>query len=218
MNSTSMRPIQLSIDLDAALRKIAQRQNLNDVHFAVQLVRHALALGPSHIHINTRGRTFQIQHDGSPIDEMEMHLIDAILQRRSQHEVYEALSRLERDYGIALLSVFVNEANVELRSGNHIMGVTSGKWAMSIANTKVRGVRIRIRRHRSQARRENRELRFFCEFSDAPIFLNRRLICHRAKLSNQILTGTVRQKMGTLALKMASPQGSNVILQGNLMG
>lgn len=190
-------PMQLTIDLDAALRKICQRQTLNDVHFAVQLVRHALSHQPTAIHIRTRGHTFTLHRDGEPIDPAEFDLLTTILDNADQATVYDALNRLEREFGIALLSVLVGQAHVDIHSGNRSLAAAWGRRQPAAPRTPIQGTRIRIRRSARQARRENRELRFFCEFCDVPVFLNGKNICRPAHLEDQILSGKVQHRKGS---------------------
>lgn len=160
----------LSVDVEAALVSLTERQHLNQVHWAVQLVRHALARGPSHIDVRVRRRALELRHDKDPLDEEEHALLLAITRGPDEGK-QEALVELEARYGVALLSLLLTAPRVEIH----------GRRSLVAENGRVRpgppspdGARVVVWRSRGSPREERAELRFYCRHIDIPFMLDGR--------------------------------------------
>jgi hypothetical protein len=170
--STGVAPLQLTIDLGLEIKNITQKQHLNDVHFAVQLVRHALRHGAPEVRITSTRRTFTLEHDGAPLNAGERDLVFALLGQSAASERQEAMTQLEKHHGVALLSLLVTEARVDVLSDVSFAAI--GGRLTRIAEQRSRGYRITVHRTRRSLREERRELAFYCRCSDVPVRFNRR--------------------------------------------
>ena len=165
--------LAFSIDLDAELKKIAQKQYLNDVHYLVQLVRHALALQAKRIEITSTKKEILLRQNGDNISPSEWRFLQVLLLNPSAGwvEKQPALSQLEEQFGTALLSLFLNFGEVECVTGQMAMISKGGRVGVVRAAKAVEGYRIRITR-RGSKRDELRELTFFCSGVRVPIIFN----------------------------------------------
>jgi hypothetical protein len=162
-----------TIDLEAELKSITERQHLNQVHFTVQLVRHALELAPSHIHLRVSRRCFELSHDGEPLSAEEQALLLCVTGG-TEAERQEALSALERRCGVALLSLLLTSERVELYS-RHGLRAVEGRVAAGRPSSGP-GYVLRVWRAGRSAREEKAELRFYCRHARVPVTINGRRI------------------------------------------
>ena len=180
--------LTLSIDLDAEIAKITQKQYLNDVHYLVALVRHALVCRPGSIHITSTKATLEISHDGTSFPDDEWSLLDLILSPRPQdwQTRQEALTRLEEHHGIAILALLVNAEHCEIQSGSRSLTSRAGVVSIQAGLAQRPGYLISLRRDASP-KTELRELSFFCAGATVPIYINGENINQAIEFSDQML-------------------------------
>lgn len=165
--------LRLSIDLEAELASITERQHLNQVHWAVQLVRHALERRPRRVDVRVRARTLELAHDGESLSADEHALLLAVT-RGPDDDKQAALAELEARFGVTLLSLLLTAPRVELH----------GRFSLVAEGGRVRagpprvepGYRVRVWRRGGSARQEKEELRFYCRHADVPLTLDGRLV------------------------------------------
>jgi hypothetical protein len=182
-----------TIDLAQELASITQRQHLNDVHYMVQLIRHALAANPLHIHVRSRRRYLEIEHDGQPLSEEEHGLLLAVTNPDAPDR-QPALVALERRFGVALLSVLVSAERVVL-SGRRALSAEGG-WVRPGAPVDRLGSCVRIYRRVRSRRQEREELRFYCRYARIPITLNGRTLNADLQLDESVATTPVQADDG----------------------
>lgn len=190
--------LQTSIDLDAELRKITQRQHLNQVHYLVQLVRHALLLKPNRIRIDNRGSTITIEQDGDVFPQQELEMLEAILSRNMDNDEFRqrCLSRLELEHGVAILSLILNAPQVEILSGIHKLTAIEGRFWREEASVQEPGYRISFKRYAGNPRDEARELAYYCACARADIQLNGHSIAKPLTLEGQMLISRFETEAG----------------------
>jgi hypothetical protein len=181
--------LQLSIDLEAELRKITREQHLNQVHYLVQLVRHALAHRPRGITIASSRHQLELAQDGATFDEEEWQILKMLLLRPRTPEpvVQEVLSRLEERHGIAVLSLFHMFPSVELATADKRLSAAGGRSRLETGRRCLGGYRIRVQRDQRDLAAERRELEFFCAGAATVIRYNGRPINRPVKLADALL-------------------------------
>jgi hypothetical protein len=177
--------LDLSIDLAAELRSITERQHLNQVHYAVALVRHAIALRPTRIDVRLRRGRFELSHDGAPLPDDEVRLLLEVTDEAGGESRQAALSELEKRYGVTLLSTLITSRRVTL-DGARALSARGGRVRLAPPSSR-RGYRVVVEREGRKPRDERRELRFYCRHADVPIFLNGRRINRALKLGATLL-------------------------------
>lgn len=128
--------MQFHIDLERAIKKIASRQALNDVHFLVQLVRKAMLDKPRCVFIENHHEHWTFQHDGLSLDMNEIHLISKLL---NQQGTIQDLDHIEKKYGTAFLSCFVQFLDVKLYSNGKIFERKGDFWVLGEASAPPKG-------------------------------------------------------------------------------
>ena len=189
---------QFSIDLDSELKKISQRQHLNDVHYLVALVRHALSHHPQKIDILSRKNQLIFAQDGMPIDEDEWGILIQLLDPNggSEDDRQRALEMLETVYGIALLSIFLNFSKVVLICGDAQIRKENGSLNITRATGNTRGYQLRIDRPRAHREKEYTELCFYCSGAKVPIAYNSASINQPLQLSPTMLAMNFKTQDG----------------------
>ncbi|MDJ0839496.1 MAG: hypothetical protein QNK37_23450 [Acidobacteriota bacterium] len=179
-----------SIDLQAELAKLTQRQYLNDVHFLIQLVRHGLMFSPQNIDIQGTRKDLYFSHDGAPIGDEEWRLLQMLLMRdQGAHAeaVQDALTRMEENYGIALLSLFLNHPRVTLTSGNRSLSGGNGAARASRSDRSIQGYEVSLERNRPAViRNERHELSYFCVGVKVSLLYNGEPLNGRITLDKQM--------------------------------
>lgn len=188
--------LSLTIDLESELRKIAQRQHLNDVHHLVQLVRHAMRHAPGAIDITSTAGVLALAQDGDPFSLAERDLLLAVLNGDDPIAQQAALRSLEREYGAALLALVLGFARVEIVSEGWRLTATRTGASLGQGESCVRGYRIRVLRKGFPRGVEAKELRFFCNGAAVPIRYNGRSI-NRALAVSGILAARFQDERGT---------------------
>ncbi|MBN1425021.1 hypothetical protein JXA88_10725 [Candidatus Fermentibacteria bacterium] len=186
----------LSIDLEAELQKIAQRQHLNNVHYLVQLTRHALRHDPGVIHIESTRRHLTITQDGTPFYDSELALLHVITGGDDFLRRQEALGILEQEHGIAILSAILSFPKVVVASGGWIMVASGGRFRVEATSNKAPGYRIVIHRCAPRRRVERKELDFFCAGCAVPIHYNGGQINRPMALRGQVLAAALCREDG----------------------
>jgi len=197
-----------SIDLSAELNKITQRQHLNDVHYLIQIVRHALTCKPDSIVMNSSRSLFYIYQDGHTISEEEWRLLQMLLLQTSTSTAQEALTKLEEKFGIALLSLFLNNEAVELYSGDLCLISKDSKVQVTKNNRFVQGYELQLRRRLSSRGEELRELLFFCKGISVPLHYNGKAINQEIELPEQMFRVEFQIAEGHAVLGL--PQSSDL--------
>lgn len=190
---TTEQQLSFSIDLEAELKSMTERQHLNAVHFAVQLVRHALRHRPQRITIRSTRTTFTIAHDGAPFAEQERALLFAVLDAESnqdQNMRQQALTALERQFGVDLLALMTTAAEVTVLSSTSFQS-QRGRAPVRLNTRHDLGTKIVIKRKRLSRRQERKELAFYARYADAEIRYNRRRITRALPVPKRICTTTV---------------------------
>lgn len=165
--------LELSIDLEAELVSLTERQHLNQVHWAVQLVRHALERRPRRIDVRVRRRTLELTQDGEALSPDEHALLLAIT-RGPDAGKQAALAELEARFGVTLLSLLLTAPRVEIESARSLVA-EEGQVRAGPPRAEP-GYRVRVWRRRGSAREEKDELRFYCRHVDIPLTINGRLL------------------------------------------
>ncbi len=180
-----MSELHFSIDLEAELEKITQRQSLNAVHYLVQLIRKALQTQPRSIEIRIKRRALEFQHDGLHLSQQEMEAIAMLLDHNpiqtSAH--HKTLTLLERQYGIALLTILLRFDQATLFSAHRVLEKKGKFSTLSTQAESVAGFRLLLRGKDRQPKDEQREVVFFCAGAKVPILIN-------GKAINQAITLT----------------------------
>lgn len=181
--------LELSIDLAEETRKIAREQHLNQVHYLVQLVRHALTHHPRTIRIRSAPRWIELTQDGENLHAGEWELLARLLVENaiSEDGRQRALSILERRYGVAILSLLFTFPSVEITTGGKRMTSGAGRVVLGDRQPPVPGYRIRVERRRTSRKDEAGELAFFCAGSAVPVVYNGRRINAPIVLSSLIM-------------------------------
>ncbi len=189
--------LKLSIDLDAEIRKIGQKQHLNQAHFLVQLVRHAIKRGPVAIHIQAAAERVSLSHDGAPLPETEWDLLTTLLIPGASSESQQrAIETLELEHGIAALAALLRFPETSLSSGGRALIGRHGVFETQAGPPATRGFRFEARRPPSTLRRERAELAFYCAGAHTSIFYNGRPINKPIQLENQLLAVDINNEHG----------------------
>lgn len=177
--------LSLSIDLAAELVSITERQHLNKVHWAVQLVRHALEHRPRHVSVRTSYGRLGLSQDGDGlcVDEHRLLLLVTGGPDAGRHD---ALAELERRFGVTLLSLLLTSKRVEILG--RLSLVSEDGRVIAGPPSPTPGYRVRIWRSGGSPREEEAELRFYCRHATVPLTLNGKplntpLVLERAVLS-----------------------------------
>ena len=204
--------LHFSIDLDAEIQKITQRQHLNQVNYIVQLVRHALDHNPERIHIQASSTFLEIDQNGDAFDPGEWsRLLRIVNEQDAPEHRQEALSQLESTYGITLLSLILNFPRVEIESDGLRLVAISGQLSEQPGENDASGYRIRLYRPKSLVKDEKSELEFYCAGSDIPISYNGRSINEAIRFAGQILTARFKTADGSGAIGIPLNGDTNVI-------
>ena len=173
-HNTSLR---VSIDIDAEIRKISREQHLNDVHYIIQMIRHAVIHHPKHITITSSSRRLRLYQNGSSIHPDEWHLISLLCDIRpsSDTAIHDAIRRMELQYGIALLSVIRSFRHTEIINGTEHLIIRDGKAILEQCSPRD-GYTVSIFQGTRDRRREWRELVYFCSECTIPIIYNGKTI------------------------------------------
>lgn len=185
-----------SIDLEAELRKIAQRQHLNDVNYLVQLVRHALRHDPGVIRIVSTRRCLTICQDGRPFPDSELELLQTIIGGDDLLRQQAALGALEREHGITILSVLLSFSRVAVTSAMWTMTAAEGHLRVHPIAEAIPGYRIVIHRRLRGRDAERKELDFFCAGCVVPIHYNSVRINRPITLRGQVLSASAGGEAG----------------------
>lgn len=164
---------QFSIDLEAELRKISQRQHLNQVHFMIALVRHALTCDPTSIHIQQQQQKVTIAHNGHAFSLMERKLLEIVMDGLQHSDTrQEALSKLEKNHGVAVLSLFFNFDRVQIRSENWQLNWQNGGLQRQTSETATEGYQIIIHGANTSIKKAREELNFYVGDCDVAVAFN----------------------------------------------
>lgn len=189
---------QFSIDLQAELQKITQRQHLNDVHYLVGLVRHAIACRPKRISIASSRKLLIFSQDGDPPDIAEWEALLELLKPDPLREAQQqkALTLLETRYGVILLSLLLNSEKAVFRTGNHELHMQSGQWIGLKPCDVLAGYHLEVYRTAQQRDKEASELDFYCSGASVPIFFNDKQINQPLRLSQHLLALNFKDTKG----------------------
>ena len=195
--SDGNKTFQVSIDLDAEIRKISQDQYLNDVHYVVQLIRHATHHKPSKIVIRNKPDCLHIHQNGDTInpDEWDLLLILCDAKNASDTDVHNAIAQIEHRFGIALLMIFRSFSYIEILNGIERLVIENGKGRLE-ASSKIVGYTVIVRENSRDRRRELRELKYFCSDCTVPIIYNGKSINRHSEHRDLILTTTASSEKG----------------------
>ncbi len=193
-----MNPLHFSIDLEAEIQKITQKQHLNRVHFLVQLVRHALTHEPKCIGIWSEKTSLEISQDGRSFNDEEWPLLKSLINQSlsEQDQLQAALTTLESRHGVAMLSLFMNFPQVQIETGCERLIVDNGQVHLKQTDNPVLGYRIRITRTSANPLEELTELQFYASGSKAPIYFNEKIINSPINFPNQILITRFKNQAG----------------------
>jgi hypothetical protein len=190
-----------SIDLEAELRKISQRQHLNQVHFLVALVRHALTCEPKQIQISLESQRILLHQDGHAFSYLERAMVLTIMDRgQSNEERQMALSKLEKLHGVSILSLFFNFKQVTIYSGNWCLRWREGKLSQETLSESRSGYQILIEQTQTPEKKAIEELRFYTGDCDIPVLVNGQSIAQPFQFDEPILV-----------LDFENPQGRSKI-------
>ncbi len=190
--------LDLSIDLQAELVSITERQHLNKVHWTIQLVRHALEHRPLHIDVRSTAGVLELRQDGDGLSADEHRLLLAVTGGREQTalsaERQEALVELEARFGVTLLSLLLTSSRAEI-SGRRSLVSESGRVSAG-PPVPTPGYRVRVWRTGRSLRQETAELRFYCRHASVPITVNGRPLNAPVTLERAILERPFRAQDG----------------------
>lgn len=211
MNET--RTLSFSIDLEAELKSMTERQHLNAVHFAVQLVRHALRHRPQRITIVSTKKAFTITHDGEPFADAERALLFAVLNADASHDPnqrQQALSTLERQHGIDILALMTTADRVRVLSSTSFQS-QRGAVPSVVNEQHGPGTKIVVKRKRRSLRQERKELAFYARYADAEIRYNRRRLTRPMPVAKNICTTTVVDTTAKAIVRLPRDQNTKRI-------
>lgn len=185
---STLSHLQFSIDLDAELNKITRDQHLNDVHYLVQLVRHAMRHNPSRIQLDMQRNHLEFSHDGASLSMSESNCLWDLLNPESPKETRQAaLHTLEKRHGIILLSLLRNSEEVSLRYIDHVLEGKQGRVSLYSEASEERGYRLILRGNRVNKTKEINELKYFCSGCKTPVVVNGKPINAPIVFQGQIL-------------------------------
>lgn len=193
-----MSTFEFSVDWQAEIRKITQRQSLNHVHFLVLLVRHALTHQPNQIQIRGQTKELVIEQDGDPLSSEESALLHILIGKDTQSfdRKQQALSTLEDRYGIALLSLMLQHPRVILNSAGLSLQVEHGSLTVLRDQVNRKGYQLILSRTGGRVREEKKELSFYAEFAKTPIFFNGQLVTGGNKNEGSLVSMTFESRYG----------------------
>jgi len=197
--------MEFSIDVAAAIGKLVEKQQLNQVHYAIQLLRQALERRPTAIHIHTRGSRFEIRHDGQPPTAEDMQAFHAVLTREDE-AAFAALKHLEDGKLLPMLFPLRQFEEVSWRTSSHLLEKSRGGLMLRNAETANPESCLRFARPGALRRREREELHFFCRRPSCALWLDGKQVPARSPLANQqlLLEGEARTAEGTAHFGLAS--------------
>jgi hypothetical protein len=177
--------VKPSIDLAAELESITRRQHLNDVHFAVALVRHAMRARPRRVELRISKRALTVSHDGAPLDDDERRLLLTVLSTRPDDERQHALADLEGRFGVALLSALATSDRGSLESRASLD--VEGGLARPSTSVRDRGYVLTLRRPIARPRDARRELAFYCAHAPIPVVVDGKDITRPLQLRETVI-------------------------------
>lgn len=194
-NQASFR---FSIDLESEIRKITRRQHLNQVHYLVQMVRHALSREPETIHIRIHKRFLSLTQDGSPFPAEEWRLLRELLAPGglSVEAFQAALGKLEENHGITYLSLLMNAPHLEIQTGDVRLVCHRGRIKSYHQGSAIKGYTVRLVRERPSPGEEAAELKFYCSGASLPVYLNGKKINRPFCFDGQFLILSFRCEAG----------------------
>ena len=187
--------LSCSIDLDAELRSITERQHLNQVHYAVQLVRHALLHAPSEVRIEFTKEAFVLEHNGDSLSAREHQRVLDVVNAQEDSVRQEALSALEREHGVTLLSTLYCARQCRVEGANALFA-ERGRIRAAAPSAR-RGYRIELRSERPPGKKEEAELRFYCQHASVPITLNRQRLSGAPSIQGVLVSKRFRSTAGS---------------------
>ncbi|MCU0612700.1 MAG: hypothetical protein MUE60_13050 [Candidatus Eisenbacteria bacterium] len=188
--------LALTIDLAAELRKIAERQHLNDVHFLVQLVRHAMRHLPSSIDIVSSSAHVAVRQDGLAFPRTERDLILSVLGGDDPAQQQRVLEALEREHGTSILSLALLFSRVEVSSEDWTLVAERGRGKLQPRGERRPGYQIAIRRINRARNSERKEIAFFCAGASVPIRYNGKAVNLPSILKGQVLVSKAEDSRG----------------------
>jgi len=172
----------LRIDVAAEVRKLVQRQFKSAGDYAVELVRFAAGHRPMRIDVTIRGGSFEVSHDGAPLDGSTVRRLAALLDPgRGDEGRHRALVALENDSATGVLAAFsVRSPRVTIVGSvdGQPKGVefVPGREPRRFDCRRREGFSITVRGRGRNPALEQRLLRESCRHSMVPIRVNGELI------------------------------------------
>jgi len=196
--------LRFSIDMEAEIIKITQKQHLNRVHFLVQLVRHALSHQPNSIGIWSKKDRLELCQDGQEFNPEEWSLLKTLTTRDNQDHLQSSLTQLEGKHGVAILSLLMNFSFVQIITRSEMLHAENGairfETSQAAEPEAISGYRIIIGRKNASPGEELRELKFYGSGSTTPIYFNDRQINEPIHFPNQILVTQFQNSVGSGAV------------------
>jgi hypothetical protein len=197
--------MDFSIDVGAAIRKLVEKQQLNQVHYAIQLLRQALERRPKSIHIHTSGSFFEIRHDGQPPGAEEMQAFHCVLGSEDE-AAFQALKHLEDAKLLPLLFPLMQFAEVSWHTASYVLEKSSAELTLRSDAPLSPESCLRFSRPAALRRREREELLFFCRRPSCAVWLDGKQLTARPPLAGQnlLLEGEGRTSEGVAHFGLGS--------------
>ena len=186
----------LSIDIDAALRKLTEKRFKSIDDPAIVLIRFAAAGTPKGIRIQLTNRSLDIETTGQRVDPALFHHLATLLDTTESKEGRAgALSHLEQVVGLDILAAFAGAPSRvtfswQTESGAEGIRFVPGEPPEPFSSTFPGDLTIRIRGG-LPAKADPVKIAEKCRFSQVPIIINGHLASRGIKVEGSL----IRQKI-----------------------
>jgi hypothetical protein len=197
----------LTIDLDAAVRKLSEERFKTPGESILELVRLVSGMKPSEVRLSLTAKRVVIQANAVRVDEELMELLALLLDSEGPIQLRQhALNTLEREFGLEALAAFQGQPrSVRFEWSNDMrpagLKFQRGQRPKRYQPADVDGLVIAMR-GRMEHLEASRFIKRRCRYSNRPIFLNGRRISQGGRLNHcliQVDLSNARMK-GTIGL------------------
>jgi hypothetical protein len=192
----------LSIDIDAALRKLTEKRFKDVDEPALVLIRFAAGQHPKGIRIAFRNRSFRLEALTNEMPQSPFHQLTTLFDPTApKRERSQMLSDLENSVGLDILAAFSGAPNrVEFtwKGARKTEGIRFNPGAPPVRFSPEESANLTIRiRGGLPARADPKKVAEKCRFSETPVIVNSALVNQGVKVEGAL----IRQQLATKRLK-----------------
>ena len=186
----------LSIDIDAALRKLTEKRFKSVDDPALVLIRFVASSLPRAIRVATGNRALTVETSAGEISSTPFHLLRILFDpSKPREDRSHALGELESSVGLDILAAFAgapSRVTIAWREGDAMKGVrfTPGRRPL-LFHPEVHGDFILKVEGGLPVKAEPQNVAEKCRFSEIPIFVNGNIVSHGIKVEGSL----IRQKL-----------------------